>query len=61
MERESVAFHERVAAAYRSATGPGVHHLDAAASPEAVLDAAWCALVAARPTLFRPWPEEQLA
>ncbi|MCA9721719.1 MAG: hypothetical protein KC489_04840, partial [Gemmatimonadetes bacterium] len=61
MERESAAFHERVAAAYRAATGPGVHHLDAAASPEAVLDAAWQVLVAALPNLFRRWPEEQLA
>lgn len=61
MERESLEFHERIAAAYRAAVGPGVYHLDASASPEAVLDAAWHALVRALPNRFRPWPEEQSA
>ena len=37
MEQEGVAFHERVAAAYLAATGAGVHHLEAGASPEQVL------------------------
>ncbi len=54
MEREDVAFHDRVAAAYRAASGPGVHHLDAAASPPAVLDAAWAILASARPETFQP-------
>jgi dTMP kinase len=57
MEREDTAFHDRVAAAYLAATGPGVHHLDADASPEAVRRAAWTALVTERPDLFRPEPE----
>lgn len=61
MERESLEFHQRVAAAYRAAAGPGVHHVDASASPEAVLNEAWRALVRAFPDTFRPWPEEQLA
>lgn len=52
MERESVAFHDRVAAAYRDATGPGVHHLDAGSSPEGVAAVAWRLLHEARPDLF---------
>ena len=52
MERESVAFHDRVAAAYRAASGIGVHHLDAGASPEVVAAAAWRRLHEARPELF---------
>jgi len=54
MERESVTFHDRVAAAYLSAAGAGVHHLDATASPGEVLAAAWSHIVAARPELFSP-------
>lgn len=53
MERESTAFHERVAAAYMAAAGPGVHHLEAGASPEAVLEAAWRQLHAVRPDRFQ--------
>jgi dTMP kinase len=34
-------FHERVGAVFRSATGPGVVHLDAMLPPERVLHAAW--------------------
>lgn len=45
LDRESAAFHERVAAAYRAASGPGIVHLDADRPAPAVLDAAW-ALVA---------------
>ncbi len=52
MEREPATFHHRVASAYLAATGPGVHHIDAAASPERVLAAAWEHLVAARPETF---------
>lgn len=53
LERESAAFHDRVAAAYLAATGPGVHHLEAGASPEAVLASAWELLATARPDTFR--------
>ncbi|MEP6590971.1 MAG: dTMP kinase [Gemmatimonadota bacterium] len=56
MEREAVAFHDRVAEEYLAATGAGVHHLQADASPEQVLEAAWCCLVAARPETFHPIP-----
>ena len=58
MERENVEFHERVAAAYREASGAGVHHLDATASPEAVIESAWDVLVQGRPDIFRPMPEQ---
>lgn len=60
MEREGVDFHDRVASWYRAATGPGVHHIDATASPEAVLQAAWRILEYALPDIVRPWPEESL-
>lgn len=56
LEREGDGFHDRVSAAYLAATGPGVHHLQGGASPEAVLDAAWRVLVATRPDIFRPVP-----
>ncbi|HXE58020.1 MAG TPA: dTMP kinase [Gemmatimonadales bacterium] len=51
LEREDAAFHERVAAAYRAAEGPGVVHLDATRPPDQVLEEAWRALpiAAARP------------
>lgn len=58
LEREPAEFHARVAAAYREATGPGVHHVSAAASPEAVLSCAWRIIVAARPAMFRPRTED---
>ncbi|HEX3928736.1 MAG TPA: dTMP kinase [Gemmatimonadales bacterium] len=54
MEREAGDFHDRVVAAYREASGPGVYHLDGSASPGEVLAAAWSRLVAARPETFRP-------
>ncbi len=54
MEQEGVAFHDRVAAAYLAATGAGVHHLKAAASPEQVLEAAWSCLSSVDPETFRP-------
>ena len=56
MEREDRAFHERVAAEYSAATGPGVHHLQGDASPGRVLEAAWTHLVALSPETFRPRP-----
>jgi hypothetical protein len=42
-----------VAAAYLAATGDGVRHLDAVASPAAVLEAAWAEVVSAAPATFR--------
>ena len=45
MERESDGFHQRVHAAYRAASGPGVVHLDASRSPVEVADAAWAEIV----------------
>jgi len=54
LEREDVQFHDRVAAEYLAATGPGVHHLRADASPEQVLSEAWGHLVALRLGTFRP-------
>jgi hypothetical protein len=53
MEQEGAAFHDRVAAAYLAATGEGVHHLAAGASPDEVLRAAWAQLCRARPETFR--------
>ncbi len=52
LDREPAEFHERVAAVYRAAAGPGIVHLDASGSPEAVESAAWAALAEARPDLF---------
>jgi len=53
LEREDPDFHRRVAAAYLAATGDGVRHLDAVASPAAVLEAAWAEVVSAAPATFR--------
>jgi thymidylate kinase len=47
VERESDAFHRRVLDAYRRAAGPGVVHVDATQSKQAVLDAAWRDVTAA--------------
>ncbi|HET7024173.1 MAG TPA: dTMP kinase [Gemmatimonadales bacterium] len=41
MEQEQAAFHQRVIAAYRAATGPHLVHLDASRSPADVAAAAW--------------------
>lgn len=46
-EREDDAFHRRVLEAYRRAAGPGVVHVDATQSRQAVLDAAWREVTAA--------------
>lgn len=59
LDREEAGFHQRVTAAYLAADGPGVHHLDGGASPEAVLAAAWQVLVTARPDSFRPKPGQE--
>jgi dTMP kinase len=40
-ERQDDAFHERVRAVYQAASGPGVVHLDATRSKQAVQEAAW--------------------
>lgn len=52
MEHEDRPFHERVSAAYRAATGPGIVHLDATVPPDALATAAWRALGAVRPDIF---------
>ena len=41
IEREDDEFHTRVREAYRSASGPGVVHIDASQPKKAVQDAAW--------------------
>lgn len=48
MEREPADFHARVAAAYRGASGPTIHHIVADGPADQVLDAAWSVIVAAR-------------
>jgi dTMP kinase len=40
-ERQDDAFHERVRAVYQAASGPGVVHVDATQSKQAVQEAAW--------------------
>ena len=52
IERESDDFHARVAAAYRAASGPGIHHIAADGTSADVLASAWRAIVAARPAQF---------
>ena len=44
IEREDDAFHTRVREAYRSASGPGIVHIDASQTRKAVQEAAWKAL-----------------
>ena len=41
IEREDDSFHTRVRDAYRSASGPGIVHIDASQAKKAVQDAAW--------------------
>ena len=41
MEVQDDAFHERVRETYRTAAGPGIVHIDASQSKQAVQDAAW--------------------
>ena len=52
LDREAADFHQRVAAVYREAIGPGIVHLDADQGVAAVGEAAGLALGAARPDLF---------
>lgn len=54
IEREDDTFHTRVREAYRSASGPGIVHIDASQSKKAVQDAAWqqiAAVTARTPSL----------
>jgi dTMP kinase len=46
IDRESRAFHDRVARAYRDAAGPGIVHLDAGVAAADLLDTAWRAIAA---------------
>jgi dTMP kinase len=46
-ERREDAFHQRVLQAYRDAAGPGIVHIDASQSKQAVQDAAWLEIIAA--------------
>jgi dTMP kinase len=47
IEREDDTFHTRVREAYRSASGPGIVHIDASQAKRAVQDAAWQEVAAA--------------
>src|SRR5438093_1498283 len=47
IERQVDAFHARVREAYRRAQGPGVVHVDASRSRQAVQEAAWREVTAA--------------
>lgn len=44
MEQADYAMHQRVAAAFRKATGPGIVHLDASRPVDEVLSLAWSAV-----------------
>jgi dTMP kinase len=52
-ERQDDTFHERVLQAYREARGPGVVHIDASQSKQAVQDAAWREVIAATAHITR--------
>ncbi len=47
IEREDDTFHTRVREAYRSASGPGIVHIDASGAKKAVQEAAWREVAAA--------------
>lgn len=47
IEREDDTFHTRVRGAYRSASGPGIVHIDASQNKKAVQEAAWREVAAA--------------
>jgi len=51
LEREAEVFHERVAAAFRSAAGPNIVHVAAEGSPDAVFDAIWSTVRERLPSL----------
>lgn len=50
LDRESPAFHARVAARYRAEQGPGVWHLDATLSPDRLAEVAWTYVEELMPT-----------
>jgi dTMP kinase len=52
LDRESDEFHQRVAAYYRAATGPGIAHLDADVAPAIMVESALAAIRRARPGLL---------
>jgi dTMP kinase len=52
LDKESHAFHARVAAAYLAAQGEGVRHLDGTLAPDRLAEAAWAELVRSRPERF---------
>jgi dTMP kinase len=52
LDRESDAFHRRVAAAYLAAEGERVRHLDGTLPPAELADAAWLELARALPQAF---------
>lgn len=56
LEQEDADFHERVAEAYRSATGEGIVHLDASRPAGSVLADARSAVERARPGTFETRP-----
>lgn len=51
LDRESPEFHRRVAERYLAERGPGVVHLDATQSPGVLVEEAWNAVLAIRPSL----------
>ena len=53
LDRESAVFHERICQAYVAVTGPGMVHLDGSAPADRLLEAAWEAVQAGRPDLWR--------
>ena len=53
IEREDDAFHGRVREAYRTASGPGIVHIDASQPKKAVQQAAWREVAAVTAPLLR--------
>lgn len=49
LDREDAEFHRRVGQVYRTVAGPGIVHLDALQSPEALEASAWAAIRSAAP------------
>jgi dTMP kinase len=53
LDRESSEFHRRVVEYYLAVRGEGVRHLDGRLPPDQLLQAAWSAVRAAAPSIFR--------
>jgi dTMP kinase len=53
LDRESLEFHRRVVEYYLAVEGEGVRHLDGRLPPDQLLQAAWSAVQAAAPSVFR--------